>query len=325
MAPRPSDGRAEQPLGSDAAARLAEQAQAMPTDDPRRTAASLAMFDRLSEHWSLRADERETLLGGVSKSTWSEWRGRRMTARIKPDTRERIANLFLIDLNAHSLFAPEFADRWIRERNAAFHGESPMTTMLRGKVEDVISVRRYLERVRTSSSQDAADGKAASSAEPTAVRLLPGDGAVSNEEAGAAAALRHAVNVYERLALENPTNYEDVLVTVLNAYATCLLDIDEPEAAAVLQRLIEIQRPMARRRSYKIRDLQRSLFLLSDLMKRRGDQEAANSLFGEAFDMTDPRRKALGSEPPMREKLTNAPAQSTDAGSSPPGDRGAGS
>ena len=131
----------------------------MPANDPLRLAASIAMFDRLAEHWSLCANERETLLGGVSKSTWRGWRGRRTTARIKSDTRERIANLFLIDLNAHSLFAPEFADRWVREPNAAFQGESPMSTMLRGKVEDVIDVRRYLERIRTSFPTDASKGK----------------------------------------------------------------------------------------------------------------------------------------------------------------------
>ena len=124
---------------SDAAAMrdLVEQADTMPQHDPRRVAASLAMFDRLTEHWSLRNAEREALLGGIVKSTWSEWRQRPALARIKPDTRERIANLFTIDLNAHSLFAPEFADRWIRERNAAFQGASPLSSMLRGRVEDV--------------------------------------------------------------------------------------------------------------------------------------------------------------------------------------------
>ena len=97
-------------LNSTVVARLAKEAEAMDVRDPRRLAASLAMFERLSEHWSLRGDEREMLLGGIPKQTWSEWRQRPNSARIKSDTRERIANLFAIDLNAHSLFAPEFAD-----------------------------------------------------------------------------------------------------------------------------------------------------------------------------------------------------------------------
>lgn len=122
----------------------------MPADDPRRVAASIAMFVRLAEHWSLRGAEGETLLGGISNSTWSEWRQHPAAARIKADTRERIAELFTIDLTVHALFGAEFADRWIREPNAALGGESPLARMLRGKVEDINMVRRHLERVRTS-------------------------------------------------------------------------------------------------------------------------------------------------------------------------------
>ena len=128
MTPTPSSpGGPHAAIDRAGALPLASRAETMPAGDPRRTAASVAMLERLSEHWSLRGDERETLLGGVPKSTWSEWRQRPALARIKADTRERIANLFTIDLNAHALFAPEFADRWVREPNAAFAGESPMS------------------------------------------------------------------------------------------------------------------------------------------------------------------------------------------------------
>jgi DNA-binding MarR family transcriptional regulator len=150
-----------------------EQATSMEASDPRRIAASIAMFERLVEHWSLRRDERETLLGGVPKSTWSEWKQRPALARLKADTRERIANLYTIDLNAHSLFAPEFADRWVRGPNAAFQGQSPLSAMLRGKVEDVIGVRRYLERIRTSSPADISTSDDHGTANKYAVSYLP--------------------------------------------------------------------------------------------------------------------------------------------------------
>jgi hypothetical protein len=153
----------------------------MDARDPRRIAASLAMFERLAEHWSLRHDERDILLGGVPKSTWSEWRQRPNVARIKSDTRERIANLFAIDLNAHALFAPEFADRWVREPNAAFNSASPLATMLRGKVEDVITVRRYLERIASSSPADTRRSTDAPQVENQAFSALLGDAVESAE------------------------------------------------------------------------------------------------------------------------------------------------
>jgi Antitoxin Xre/MbcA/ParS C-terminal toxin-binding domain len=273
----PSSGTSGDPLGPDDMHGLTELAQAIPPADPRRLAASIAMFDRLTEHWSLRADERETLLGGVSKSTWSEWRGHRTTARIKPDTRERIGNLFVIDLNAHSLFAPEFADRWIRESNAAFEGESPMTTMLRGKFEDLIRVRRYLERIRTSSSTDAVNGSAAVRGEAVGISLLPGDAVESPAENDEAlAALRQVVAVYTRRALEEPPRYDRILADVLNAYAACLADTNELEAEPVLQQLVEVQRRLAATHALYERDLTRTLTRLRALMRKRGDSAAAS-------------------------------------------------
>lgn len=136
-------------VGADA---LVREARGMAPDDPRRCAASIAMFDQVAVHWQLSAAERQTLLGGVTKSTWSDWKQHPLSARVRPDTRERIANLFTIDLIAHSVFAPEFADAWVRHPNDAFSGESAAAVMLRGKVEDLVSVRRYVERIAGGSS-----------------------------------------------------------------------------------------------------------------------------------------------------------------------------
>ena len=170
-----------------------DEAKSIEAGDPRRVAASIAMFERLSEHWTLRRAERETLLGGVPKSTWSEWRQRPALTRLKSDTRERIANLFSIDLNAHSLFAPEFADRWVREPNAAFQGQSPITVMLQGRVEDIIVVRRYLERIRTSSPDDVWSSRGHRT-ETVAVSYLP-DPFVPSDDNDAARAEQSAASV----------------------------------------------------------------------------------------------------------------------------------
>jgi uncharacterized protein (DUF2384 family) len=206
-------------------ARLLREAAEIPQNDPRRGAASLAMFDQLSEHWSLRGDERETLLGGVSKSTWSEWKQKPLSARIRPDTRERIANMFTIDLNAHSLFAPEFADVWVRQPHAAFDGKSPLSVMLRGKVEDLVFVRRHLERVRTSSSP-ARDVK-------TAI-------AQKNEPAPLPA-LEQAVVEAERLVEAQPGHFEGVLASALESLAEYHARTGEMKAAVgELQRACEL-------------------------------------------------------------------------------------
>ncbi len=126
---------------------LLDEASRMPADDPRRRAASIAMFDRVAQHWRLDGEERQRLLGGVTKSTWSDWKRRPPAARIRPDTRERIANLFAIDMMTHSIFAPEFADAWVRRPHPSFGDESALAIMVRGKIEDIVSVRRHLESV----------------------------------------------------------------------------------------------------------------------------------------------------------------------------------
>ena len=226
---------------------LAAQAETMPAGDPRRTAASVAMLERLSEHWSLRGDERETLLGGVPKSTWSEWRQRPALARIKADTRERIANLFTIDLNAHALFAAEFADRWVREPNAAFAGDSPMSAMLHGRLEDVITVRRYLERIRSSSPSAALRPDRVRAEKALAVSYLPGDAVTIGDEDTALSTLRQAAAIYESLALQlqQAALYRPALAAALSALGTRLEEHDDAEAVPVLRRAFEMQSQVA--------------------------------------------------------------------------------
>ena len=277
MTSKPSPDGSEKKLDSAAILRLSERAEAIPADDRRRIAASVAMFERLAEHWSLRADERDTLLGGISKSTWSEWRQRPASARIKSDTRERIANLFTIDLNAHALFAPEFADRWVREPNVAFAAASPMARMLRGRVEDVISVRRYLERIRTLSAAGDARSEEALAAENLAVSYLPGTAIESDEEA-ALPTLRFAAAMCERLALRDPSRYQPALASALHTLATCLDERNDSEALQVLRRAIELERQIARKRPDFAVELLGSFTELLRALRKYGDLNEADAI-----------------------------------------------
>jgi hypothetical protein len=276
----------------------------MQASDPRRAAASVAMFERLADHWSLRGDEREMLLGGIVKSTWSEWRQRPAFARLKSDTRERIANLFTIDLNAHSLFAPEFADRWVREPNAAFGGQSPLAAMLRGKVEDIITVRRYLERVRTSSPADELRASAHQQPEAAGMSLLPGD-AFEPDRYDAMAALRRAVALYERRAAEDAPRYEPMLAAALDAYATALIDDRNAEAVTILLSAIEMFRRLARGSSAYEDELLRNLLRLSAVQRTLGNEGAAYALLEESREIDARRRKDAVTVEVMRERVFN--------------------
>jgi hypothetical protein len=177
-----TDSSAGDPLeGGDPAkwARLANEAATIGPNDPARIKASLAMFVRVSEHWDLGLDERENLLGGVSSVTLEEWLERPDRAEIPRDTRERIRNMTIIDFNAHALFAPEFADRWVRQPNAAFDGGSALERMLHGAVEDIIVVRRYLERARHGSPPDDATE---ARGEPVRVSMMPNNTVHGDDE-----------------------------------------------------------------------------------------------------------------------------------------------
>jgi hypothetical protein len=264
--------------------RLADDAKAIPAADPRRMAASFAMFERLSEHWSLRGDEREMLLGGIPKSTWSEWRQRPASARMKSDTRERIANLFTIDLNVHALFAPEFADRWVREPNAAFGGASPLSTMLRGRVEDVISIRRYLERVRTSSPSDPGRADESRAANDLAVSYLPGAALGSTGET-AVPALRQAVAMYERLALDEPSRYRPALASASHTLAVGLDAHDDPEALPVLRRAVEVLHDLAAEQVDYEAELLGSLLDLRRLLLKLGHAAEAQAVLMQSRNL----------------------------------------
>lgn len=259
------------------ARRLAEEATTIDASDPRRVAASVAMFDLLIEHWSLRGGERETLLGGIAKSTWSEWRQRTAVGRIKPDTRERIANLFAIDVNAHALFAPEFADRWVREPNAAFEGRSPLATMLRGKVEDMIRVRLYLERVRSASPTD--DSRALRSGqESVGMSALPGT-AFDHGEVDPTVSMQRVLDLCQRRADEHPSRYEPVLAAMLDAYAAALVNERDRDALPVLERAVALFSRLASENTVYEDDLARNLLRLGTVFRMLGDEEAAVARF----------------------------------------------
>lgn len=249
-------------------------------DDSLRIAASIAMFERVSEHWSLRGSERETLLGGVPKSTWSEWRQRPKSARIKADTRERIANLLLVDFNAHALFAPEFADRWVREPNAALNGISPLAKMLAGKVEDVIAVRRYLDGVRVSAPLDSLRAHDGRDARAVAISFLPA--AVAEPAADLVLRdLRRGLAAVEAMRLQEPDRYRRAYAAALGGLASWLEEMNDDEAVAVQRQAVDVWHRLGTDTAEHQVELLESLAHLRRLVLRFGKKAEARSISRE--------------------------------------------
>ena len=91
--------------------------------------------------------------------------------------------------------------------------------MLRGKVEDIIGIRRYLERIRTSSPFEVADARRAESPEMRAVSYLPD---LDDERLSRAVPLWVSADIYSKLqatALEENRPLSAVVNEALAAYS----------------------------------------------------------------------------------------------------------
>lgn len=135
---------------------VAEQllAPAPAAEEPRvllaRAPAALRTFFRIAEAWKLRPAEQQALLGSPVPSTFYRWRDGSSTGGVTVDTMERLSHLFGIYAALHRLFVePARADQWLSRPNHAplFGGETPRAHLVRGRVADLVEVRRFLEYV----------------------------------------------------------------------------------------------------------------------------------------------------------------------------------
>jgi hypothetical protein len=116
----------------------------------RHGAAGMRAFARLADAWRLAPAEQQRLLQ-LPRSTLAKYRADPQTARLGPDTAERLSYLFGIFRALEILLPrPEAADGWIRRPNAAppFNGQSALERMLSGRVADLYVVRHYLDGQR---------------------------------------------------------------------------------------------------------------------------------------------------------------------------------
>lgn len=115
----------------------------------RLSASALKGFFRLAAAWQVRDDDARELLGGLSSSSFYEWK--KNPARIlEVDRITRISYLLGIYKALHILYGNELADGWVHlpNTNTLFGGRTPLATMLGGGLLAMQAVRRLLDARR---------------------------------------------------------------------------------------------------------------------------------------------------------------------------------
>lgn len=108
------------------------------------------LFLRVAEAWGLTVDERRILLGDLARPTYHKWRSGRV-GTLGRDQIERVSLVLGIHKGLRLLFADaDGARRWLvgANRDVPFGGVSPLARMLGGSIDDLYTVRRYIDAWR---------------------------------------------------------------------------------------------------------------------------------------------------------------------------------
>lgn len=115
----------------------------------RLSRSALVGFFKLAQAWRLRDDEARELLGGMSASTFYEWK--KNPARVlEVDRITRISYLLGIYKSLHILHNDQLADEWVKlpNTNVIFAGRTPLATMLAGGMLAMQMTRKLLDARR---------------------------------------------------------------------------------------------------------------------------------------------------------------------------------
>jgi hypothetical protein len=125
------------------------------TEDRKRVSGpGLRAFRAIADQWGLAERERIAVLGEPARSTYHQWMRKardREAVTLPLDTLLRISGL----LGIHKAAAILFRDRaqalvWLRgaHRGTVFQGAAPLTFMVDGAQDGILTVRRYLDAWR---------------------------------------------------------------------------------------------------------------------------------------------------------------------------------
>jgi hypothetical protein len=129
---------------------LAPQALRDPKVRERMSPTAVKLFLKLSDLWRLAVDQRRALLGDISRPTYHNWQNGK-AGTLTRDQLERISLVLGIHKGLRLLFADESsATRWLTSPNKdlPFGGTSPLDRALLGSIDDLYSVRRYIDAWR---------------------------------------------------------------------------------------------------------------------------------------------------------------------------------
>lgn len=122
------------------------------TADARKDYSGTAIkaFLRMMEEWNMSVNERCAILGDVPKQTYYKW-ARGDVGTLSRDQLERIGITLGIYKGLALLFNDEGGRmRWFKSPNHdyAFRGKSPVERMTDGGMQDLYTVRAYLDGLR---------------------------------------------------------------------------------------------------------------------------------------------------------------------------------
>jgi hypothetical protein len=115
----------------------------------RLSKSALKGFFKLAAAWQLRDEDARELLGGLSSSSFYEWK--KNPARVlEVDRITRISYLLGIYKALHILYGDKLADEWVHlpNTNPIFNGRPPLAQMLGGGLLAMQTVRKLLDARR---------------------------------------------------------------------------------------------------------------------------------------------------------------------------------
>ncbi|QGZ42823.1 uncharacterized protein DUF2384 [Pseudoduganella flava] len=115
----------------------------------RLSKSALKGFFKLAAAWKLRDDDARELLGGLSSSTFYEWK-KNPERVLEVDRITRISYLLGIYKSLHIIYGDQLADEWVSlpNKNTIFGGRTPLAYMQAGGLLAMQTVRKLLDARR---------------------------------------------------------------------------------------------------------------------------------------------------------------------------------
>ena len=115
----------------------------------RLSRSALKGFFKLAASWQVRDDDARELLGGLSSSSFYDWK-KNPDRVLEVDRITRVSYLLGIYKALHILYGDKLADEWVHlpNTNPVFAGRTPLAYMLAGGLIAMQTVRKLLDARR---------------------------------------------------------------------------------------------------------------------------------------------------------------------------------